>query len=251
MRLLYIILLLLAPIAAYAQQQGTPKPSGNEASGKQQPPSQASKMIAIQNFGATNNKSEAAKKQTSPPPESKSFLTHGETVNAAIALLVLLVSIFGWGAVYRQANLMERTLRLQEGALRQWLNTDAWHVDMDEFGSLIISFDAINRTSIPLWLDIVKIEIAGGQQSGTKGVANWLVPNTPFTVILAIPSIQQQSDDFETAKLQLLMYVSIFFRDALNKHWRQEIQFVLISKLGGDIVSEFRTLLFDSTPPPE
>ena len=165
MRLLFIAMLLLAPVTAQTQQQTKPDKPQRPPATKQQPSEQTPKITAVQSLGSGSDKADADNGQTSTPVESKPFLSHGEMISTVIGILVLIVSCFGWWAVHRQANTMERTLRLQESTLRQWITADNWSIRVDDSNSIYIHCMADNPTTAPLcwnpWILQLEADIKG------------------------------------------------------------------------------------------
>ena len=264
MRLFQILaMLFLATSPSLGYQQQKPASSKHEVSSPAPCPPSEPTVIGQQQVDSTEkepsakNETQYWQEWTRPPVLLTLALVVAAFWAGCLALRTLKIlsvqaraNLRAASAAKRNADVLGKQVAIQEAALRQWVNTDSWHVEVDEFGTLIFAFEAINRTPVPLWLDAAIIAIGGGQE-GNKVVATWLIPNSPFIVKLGIKGTKQQVSDFEIAKLILPLYVSIFFRDALNKHWRQEIQLILIPRPGGAIVNEYRTQVFDSARPPE
>lgn len=241
--ILIITALLLASVAARAQQQTKPDKPRHDPDARQQPTPQTPEMITIQNLSTGNDKADADKKQTSAP-----LLSRGEMISYGTGIGVLFVSVLAWWAVYRQANIMERTLRMQESALRQWIYADNWEIRVDESNSIFVHCMANNPTDTPLWLESVEFIIGGGH-IGVIQVATWLIPKTPFAVDMVIVGTAEHRKNFVSGLLAVILFATFFFEDALKNKWREEMQIVLAVTPVGSNVREHRILLGSIAPP--
>ena len=249
MRLL-LAALLLASITAHAEQQRQAKPSQRHTQA-QQTPAAPCDQITVNNLCSPANQQEGEAKQTRPAPESRPFLTTGEAVNAFLTLGLIIFSGLAWLTVRRQANIMERTLRLQESAFGQYLTLNDWEVTRDrQVGSeFTVAFKVLNATQIPLRLDLMIFY--SGEQRYDESLNSILVPDSPRG--LTAP-IKLGEDGLANWRAELPVAFTfrccICFTDGLKRQWTQCFERVLgVSPIIGQPceVQELRTTLERST----
>ena len=159
----------------------------------------------------------------------------------------VVVSFFMLIAILKQGKHTSDQVAIEKGRLRQWVDTEDWKLSMRDKETLVLNGHAINRTQSPLWLDMLAIKIGGGQ-TGTQPIVTWLTPKKSFDIDVELRATREQSENFEVGKLVLRVHALMLFRDATENHWEQKVEFLIMSHLGDDIVQEFRTQVFDSTP---
>lgn len=242
---LFLAALLLISVATYAQQQGKAKGPRSTPGAEQQPPSQPTQIL-INNASAPYDEGKSNQTKSAPTPESKPFFTHGEAASTILGLLVLVVSILGWLAVRRQAQIMSRSLRLQESGLRQWLVTDEWNVEMGHDNEVTVIFSVLNETPLPLWLEGADIKVPKFEQ--VSAIGTWLVPKGKYPINAPVKISDERMAAFEEGHLILPVDLSLTFRDSLRNRWEQKSEILLHKFLGGIEVKESKQIVFDSPP---
>jgi len=141
------------------------------------------------------------------------------------------------------AEATEKSVRLQEVNLRQWVTIENWcsvGVWIPEGGalSLHVQFDVVNPTNLPLTLDSVFIMFAchGGTDQGSKiGRKNLVPPGKGHPVVTSIKITEEQSLKWEDLK-ELVFFVNgyIEFEDVLKEVRNQPFNGLIgCSKKGG------------------
>ena len=146
----------------------------------------------------------------------------------------------------RAAEAARDSVRIQGTALRQWVDTRDWYLEWIGDNLINIIFNVVNPTQIPLWLDVVIL--ATEREEKSKGIAVWLVPNKPYPVALQFSITDEQQSNLEVGGWTVDLKCSICFRDALQNQWQQESCLTLTKVLGENPVTEYKTLIFDSSP---
>lgn len=147
----------------------------------------------------------------------------------------------------RAAQAARDSVRIQEAALRQWIRTKNWWIEWPGGNVIDITFDVVNPTQIPLWLDLAVLK-TGSEEKG-DGAGVWLVPKKSYRMAFRFSLTDEQKFKMEKAELAIDLECSVCFRDAMKNHWQQKSNMVLTRPLGKTIVTEARTSIFDSTPP--
>ncbi len=201
-------------------------------------------MITVQNLDSEDSERTADEKQRRPAIESRPFLSRGEMISTALGIGVLIVSVLAWWAVYRQTNIMERSLRLQESALRQWLNTDEWNIEMGEGNDITIFFSVLNNTDFPLWLETVNVTVPNFEQA--QAVGTWMIPKGKYSITAPVRISEERMTAFQSGRLILPVELSMFFRDTLKNRWEQKSELTVVKYMGGIDITESRQIIFDS-----
>lgn len=254
MRLVLLSFLLLASMAASADQQRQPTPTGDTASQHQQPTPPRS-QVTINNVSTSDNEGKADNKKSQAAAEPRPFLTHGETASTVIGLCVLAVSVLGWLAVRRQAQIMERTLRLQEATFTQWVVLENWMADEIGVG-IDIQFDIMNPTNFPLTIDGVVIEIGAGKNRQTINDTvmpdKMLAPHIPYRISATYEVSEDRITAYREGAYPVAIDCQIVCRTVMNQKQGQHISGVLYC--GKNIKPFFRewtSRRYDSTPDDE
>ena len=164
MRLLVAAFLLLTSVAANALQQSHPKPTGKESAQYQHPTAQGS-QITINNFYAPENGRESDSPKNHPAQEAGPFLTHGEWVSALFSFALVVFSGLAWLSIRHQANIMEKTLSVQEAAFSQWIVLSDWEVRLEPgvTNALDVFFSIVNESDYPFTVDVVTAYLGYGK----------------------------------------------------------------------------------------
>jgi hypothetical protein len=140
-------------------------------------------------------------------------------------------------ATQHSAEAMEKSVRLQEVNLRQWVDIENWKAVpyMREGGKigLHIQFDVINPTSLPLMLNSVSIAL-GGQESKVGG-ENLIPPKKSQPIVTSVKITEEQLLRWEDLK-ELVFMVNgyVDFEDTLKKPQSQPFSgLIACSEKGG------------------
>jgi hypothetical protein len=146
-------------------------------------------------------------------------------------------------AIKEQASIMrrnteatEKSVRLQEVGLRQWVVIQDWQLrDKQLFmileGMLTLTFDVFNPTDYPLTLESWTATIGGEKHAGT--IRTLLPPQSPYLISIPIVTDRQENERFMQDNLLLAVVGSITFTDVLND--RQEQSFSQMCRCGQNI----------------
>jgi hypothetical protein len=157
-------------------------------------------------------------------------------VATAVYALVTVVMFFAILSQARAAHLqadimreqiqaMERSLALQEVALRQWISIENWRgqlVSQNGERKLVFSFDIVNPTKFPLTLDCITVNTYG---CGSQMKANYvLAPGKKFIDRSwpTGPLSKEQGVSYDEAKLSVIVKCAVTYQDVFDK---QRIQY--------------------------
>ncbi len=142
------------------------------------------------------------------------------------------------GAIEKSAEAAENSIKLQETALRQWVDIKEWRsipwipVGTEEW-NLHIQFDVVNPTDKPLTLNGVFIKI--GEEEKTIIRKNLIPPEKWHPVVMSVKITEEQALKWEDLK-ELIFLVNgyIEFEDVLEKIRNQPFNGMIgCSKKGG------------------
>jgi hypothetical protein len=162
----------------------------------------------------------------------------------AWALLLTLI-VIAWQSTESRAatKATEDSIRLQEAALEQWLETDNWRAELglpmsgDHF--LYIRVGIINRTQYPITIREGELSFiirdSGGHDSYTFTEDTFLTPGVPHEVSGWLKITENQASDFATEPLVVTVFGSFIHTGALKRR--------TIQKLWGELMcSEFNVV---------
>src|SRR6202043_2369160 len=149
------------------------------------------------------------------------------------------VALGGIYAIYKQteappqaASATEKSVLLQEAALRGWVNIEHWEVWMDKRKSTIrIRFHIINPTQLPLTLSLLdlttNIDYIGAEKSWKESfqLSEVLAPNNPYIADITAALSDEQTtklvDLNDTTGIPILINGRIEFSDSIPRQWEQ------------------------------
>jgi hypothetical protein len=168
-------------------------------------------------------------------------------------------------AASQSARATERSVALQEIALKQWINIGNWSIELDKrHTQLIISFHVINPTHLPLDLHAILIKTGGTggdieRHDLGMGIADVLAPDNPYignvTAKLSGEDVERLID---VEGISIGFQCDVLFADSRGENWQQIFKRMLYIQ-GGIMqadkpivphVMEIRNLLRKSPSPP-
>jgi hypothetical protein len=125
-------------------------------------------------------------------------------------------------AIRKSAQATEKSVKLQEVSLRQWVNLIEWEaqVAFDENDVLEITFSVANPTKVPLTLEAILVQV-GSEERKNYGIVSVLAPENPFIVSTSIKLSREQRDDYYASQLVLNLKCWVTFIDCLGNGWVQ------------------------------
>ena len=149
------------------------------------------------------------------------------------------------------AEFMVRQVKLQEAGMRQWVNLEKWTTGSSPIrpkNELVVEFQIVNPTQVPLTLDAVLNKIGGGQ-SNDQGITGLLAPGNPYIVTLPMRLSDEQMAAFDQANLVLTVRCDILFTDAMERKWQQIFGRMMVCGPRSIWVSDIENKLRSSEPP--
>jgi hypothetical protein len=122
-------------------------------------------------------------------------------------------------ATGKSASAMEKSVTLQEVALRQWLAIENWqampYINTSRATMLYVQFEVINPTKFPLTLISISTKIGGdGTDSADK---NLLPPDHRYMAAAYVGVTEEQMQKRQETTLVLPIAISITYVDILGE----------------------------------
>jgi len=122
-------------------------------------------------------------------------------------------------AMQRSTEATVKSVRLQETALRQWVDIEKWrampYLREDGVLTLHIEFDVVNPTNLPLTLNAVSTIIDG--QQGSISQKNLLPPKNRHAVAMPIKITQEQLLKWKQDKIGFPVSGQVIYEDILEQ----------------------------------
>jgi hypothetical protein len=136
----------------------------------------------------------------------------------------------------KSAKAAEDSVRLQESALRPWVNIGDWKVwIVKKTSKLRIRFHVINPTELPIDLKVIKFGteiMADDAQEEVVAVEGVLAPHNPYIVDSELELDNKYIDMLTNSKPIILAFeCSVVFADIRQKQWEQIFKrFIIFGK---------------------
>ncbi len=178
------------------------------------------------------------KDEESPAAETKATKSKPprwyESPEWVLVIGIITCFVIGWQswatsraaqAAHKSAAATEKSVTLQEIALRQWISVENWRSAgpiIPEGGvlSLHIQFDVVNPTDLPLTLNCVFIMFSAHgvpEQGGKIGRKNLIPPKKRQPVVTSVKITEEQALKWEDEELVFIINGSVEFEDVLEK----------------------------------
>lgn len=146
-------------------------------------------------------------------------------------------------ATKNSTEAMEKSVRLQEVQMRQWVHTENWKATVPPFSdrhteaSVKINFDVVNPTAMPLALKSIstKAGVIWGEtpEFAEMGLDYVLPPNNRFPVEIAVILRGQHCESFKKQAVGLTITSEVVFEDVFGGMRRQSFGYTCHCKRDG------------------
>jgi hypothetical protein len=215
------------------------------------------KRLVLEAFNFTVSEKEAGDEKSDPYDARDDWLYR---LYLAFTILGVIAGIGGVVAIYKQtkattkaAQATEDSVKLQQVALRQWVNIRNWKSWIPDRSNrpseLRIEFEVVNPTRAPLVIRWSRITA----QSGALAVSGFpenamLIPDNPHFVSTLVELTQMQRLNYSSPNgLVLSIEGAIAYTDALRDKWRQEFKLTLQCSPSGTEPSNYIHTLYPET----
>jgi hypothetical protein len=144
------------------------------------------------------------------------------------------------------AESAEKSIRLQEAALRQWIETDNWKSEKAQVlanrnVSLMITFEIANRTKMPMTLKTVYMSANG--EALSSGILYLLAPNKTYPIKLPIMLRGDKAEAWRQDKLTFAITGSVAYTDAFDSLREDHFGCMCLCGLSGTVFSAYPGIL--------
>jgi hypothetical protein len=160
------------------------------------------------------------------------------------------VALGGLGILFGQSRHLQSQIRLQERALRQWINTSDWKAILSDSihpkngrRILTISYEISNVTKAPITIVLLRLKCEDRKDAG-DGVEAFpentlLLPNNPIRHRCSVLLTDVDLAVYISAGLVLKMSGDILYIDALQDTWIQRFSLTLMSSPTGSFHANY------------
>jgi hypothetical protein len=147
-----------------------------------------------------------------------------------VGIAGIITAVFTLRVIGEQTTASKKSVLLQETAMQQWVNIKNWTKNYrsapDGSAGLGISFELVNPTNWPLTIVNTKLRINPIESWAVHNIL--LAPNSPYAVrVNEISLSKEQENDYLNARIVLVVFGMVTFRDCFERVREQEFSGLL------------------------